>query len=123
MVILLTGRSCHALGPPPAWPRPANVDAGGLPRRRGLSCANERLAQHGTPAALTGSSRARSVHARVPARAAGGAVRPGANPRSVLRQARQNLTADLPEPGLTRHRAWATLAATHPAEPYVLHAA
>lgn len=48
MVVLLTGRSRHALGPPPARPRPANVDAGGFPRRRGLSCANERLAQHGT---------------------------------------------------------------------------
>jgi hypothetical protein len=51
-----------------------------------------------------------------------GAVRPGGNPRSVQRQGRPNLTADLP-----RARAHqpppTTLAATHTAEPYALHAA
>ena len=60
--------------------------------------------------------------ARAPARPAGGAVRPGGNPRSVQRQARQNLTADLPRARAHQAR-WATLAATHPAEPYALHAA
>lgn len=37
-------------GPPPAGPRPANVDAGGFPRRHRLSCAKERSAQPGAPA-------------------------------------------------------------------------
>ena len=41
---------------------------------------------------------------QAPARPGGGAVRPGGNLRSVQRQVRQNLTEDLPEPGLTRHR-------------------
>ena len=44
------------------------------------------------------------------------------DPRSVQRQARQNLTVDLPR--AQAHQApWATLAATRPAEPYALHAA
>ncbi len=63
------------------------------------------------------SSRGRHLRAQP-----GDAVRPGGNPRSVQRQARQNLTTDLPR--ARAHQAPpATLAATHPNEPYTPRAA
>ena len=93
MVVLLTGPSRHAAV---AITRPATAEPGGFPRRRELSCAKERLAQLAIPGRahriITGTVSSRG-HLTRPA---GDAARPGANPRSIHRQARQNLTADLP---------------------------
>jgi hypothetical protein len=95
MALLLTGRSRHAPGPPPARPRPASADAGGFPRRRGPGCAGERLARHGTPSRahriITGT-----VSSRGHLRARPGRGTASREPHSVQRQARQDQTADLP---------------------------
>jgi hypothetical protein len=71
MVVLLTGRSRHAPGPPPARPRPASADADRFPRRRGLSCTKQRLAQHGTPQPRSPDHHRHGLLARVPTRPAG----------------------------------------------------
>jgi hypothetical protein len=124
MVVLLTGPSRHSLEATARRPRPANVDAGGFPRRRRLSCAKERPAQHGNPRhahrIIKGTVSSRG-HLRAQP---GGAVRPGGNPRSAQRQDRQNLTADLPRARARAHPAPpAALTAAQPVESYTLHAA